>query len=80
MAASKHHGTRTLKERLSKELLHISYAKLSYDQVAVIIGSNSGEGILNSGKYIKDPELLDSEFSNEEYWDSEMGPFFIFDR
>ena len=46
----------------------------------MLVGSNSGEGILNSGKYILQPDLLAQEFQDPEYWDEEMGPFFIFDR
>ena len=46
----------------------------------MLVGSNSGEGILNSGKYILQPDLLTQEFQDPEYWDEEMGPFFIFDR
>ena len=49
-------------------------------QVPVLVGSNSGEGILNSGKYILQPDLLGEEYADEVDWDEDKGPFYIFDR
>ena len=39
----------------------------------VLIGSNSGEGILNAGDYIQRPELLGEEFSDVRVWDEVRG-------
>ena len=49
-------------------------------EVPVLVGSNSGEGILNSGKYILQPDLLGEEYAEEVNWDEDKGPFYIFDR
>ena len=49
-------------------------------KVPVLVGSNSGEGILNSGKYILQPDLLDKEYADDTHWDDDKGPFYIFDR
>ena len=49
-------------------------------KVPVLVGSNSGEGILNSGEYILKPDLLAEEYADPDYWDQEKGPYYIFDR
>ena len=46
----------------------------------MLVGANSGEGILNSGEYILRPQLLNEEFAETAYWDEDKGPFYIFDR
>ena len=51
-----------------------------FSKVPVLIGTNSGEGILNAQEYIKTPELLGEEFSDVGYWDQVRGPVYIFDR
>ena len=45
----------------------------NFSRVPVLIGSNSGEGILNAGDYIQRPELLGEEFSDVRVWDEERG-------
>jgi len=52
----------------------------NFSRVPVLIGSNSGEGILNAGDYIQRPELLGEEFSDVRVWDEVRGPVYIFDR
>jgi len=51
-----------------------------FQKVPILIGSNSGEGILNAAEYIKKPELLAEEFNDVKYWDEVRGPTYIFDR
>ena len=45
----------------------------NFSRVPVLIGSNSGEGILNAGDYIQRPELLGEEFSDVRVWDEVRG-------
>ena len=54
--------------------------KESNFKVPVLVGSNSGEGILNSGEHILNPDLLAEEYADPEYWDQEKGPYYMFDR
>ena len=51
-----------------------------FSKVPILIGTNSGEGILNAQEYIKTPELLGEEFNDVSYWDQVRGPVYIFDR
>ena len=45
----------------------------NFSRVPVLMGSNSGEGILNAGDYIQRPELLGEEFSDVRVWDEVRG-------
>jgi len=56
-------------------------AEGNFNKVPVLVGANSGEGVLNSGRYILRPSLLDEDFSQpESSWGNNLGPFYIFDR
>merc|ERR1712110_1305668 len=56
-------------------------AEGKFNKVPILVGSNSGEGVLNSGRYILRPQLLDEDFSEPATtWDKDLGPFYIFDR
>jgi len=56
-------------------------AEGKFNKVPILVGSNSGEGVLNSGRYILRPQLLDEDFVEPATtWDEDLGPFYIFDR